>query len=90
MRERLDGEFLRIIVDDLVSEGLEGCVLMIVAVEVVVRLALMVGVALTTVALRCGRIWEAFLVNRPLCPSLTFVELFRCELWDCGVEIRLL
>ena len=61
MRERLDGEFLRIIVDDLVSEGLEGCVLEIVAVEVVVRLALVVevavvGVALTTVALRCGRI----------------------------------
>ena len=56
MRERLDGEFLRIIVDDLVSEGLEGCVLVVVAVEVVVRLALMVGVALTTVALSCGRI----------------------------------
>ena len=56
MRERLDGEFLRIIMDDLVSEGLEGCVLVIVAVEVVVRLALMVEVALTTVALRCGRI----------------------------------
>ena len=61
MRERLDGEFLRIIVDDLVSEGLEGCVLVVVALEVVVRLALMVGVtvvdvALTTVALRCGRI----------------------------------
>ena len=54
MRERLDGEFLRIIADDLVSEGLEGCVLVIV--EVVVRLALMVEVALTTVALRCGRI----------------------------------
>ena len=56
MRERLDGEFLRIIVDDLVSEGLEGCVLVVVAVEVFVRLALMVEVALTTVALRCGRI----------------------------------
>ena len=59
MRERLDGEFLRIIMDDLVSEGLEGCVLVIVAVEVVVRLALMVDVAvvaLTTVALCCGRI----------------------------------
>ena len=61
MRERLDGEFLRIIVDDLVSEGLKGCVLVVVAVEVVVRLALMVEVAvvdvdLTTVALRCGRI----------------------------------
>ena len=56
MRERFDGEFLRIIVDDLVSEGLEGCVLVVVAVEVVVRLALMVDVALTTVALRCGRI----------------------------------
>ena len=56
MRERLDGEFLRIIVDVLVSEGLQGCVLVIVAVEVVVRLALMVDVALTTVALRCGRI----------------------------------
>ena len=61
MRERLDGEFLRIIVDDLVSEGLEGCVLMIVALEMFVRLALMVDmavveVALTTVALRCGRI----------------------------------
>ena len=61
MRERLDGEFLRIIADDLVSEGLEGRVLVIVAVEVVVRLALMVEVAvvdlvLTTVALRCGRI----------------------------------
>ena len=52
MRERLDGEFLRIIMDDLLSEGLEGCVLVVVAVEVVVRLALMVGVALTTVALR--------------------------------------
>ena len=61
MRERLDGEFLRIIADDLVSEGLEGCVLVVVAVEVFVRLALMVDmavvdVALTTVALRCGRI----------------------------------
>ena len=61
MRERLDGEFLRIIMDDLVSEGLEGCVLVVVALEVVVRLALMVGVALvdlalTTVALCCGRI----------------------------------
>ena len=56
MRERLDGEFLRIIMDDLVSEGLEGCVLVIVALEVVVRLALMVEVALTTVALCCGRI----------------------------------
>ena len=56
MRERLDGEFLRIIVDDLVSEGLEGCVLVVVAVEMVVRLALMVDLALTTVALCCGRI----------------------------------
>ena len=56
MRERLDGEFLRIIADDLVSEGLEGRVLVIVAVEVVVRLALMVELDLTTVALRCGRI----------------------------------
>ena len=61
MRERFDGEFLRIIVDDLVSEGLEGCVLVVVAMEMVVRLALMVDMAvvdvdLTTVAPRCGRI----------------------------------
>ena len=61
MREGFDGKFLRIIADDLVSEGLEGCVLVVVAVEVVLRLALMVGVtvvdvALTTVALCCGRI----------------------------------
>ena len=56
MREGFYGEFLRIIADDLVSEGLEGCILVVVAVEVVVRLALMVDVALTTVALRCGRI----------------------------------
>ena len=61
MRERFYGEFLRNIVDDLVSEGLEGCVLVVVAVEMVVRLALMVDMAvvdlaLTTVALSCGRI----------------------------------
>ena len=56
MRERFYGDFLRNIVDDLVSEGLEGCVLVVVAVEMVVRLALMVDLALTTVALCCGRI----------------------------------